>query len=852
MSRRTLQHRPLPSSDGPDAETEVEVWRLAGILFRDLARGERVKLGRALGLDLAAEIPRAPDRRVREQEAIVDACRQKLASLDVGVLQQLSQIFHGSNLPEARWIEEVFRERVRTAFDGQALSSPASSDGSDALAPFSASGETLHPSRIRKGVEQVRVQAAFSPGGMLSNALSGYESRPGQIKMARAVAKALTERLHLIVEAGTGTGKSFAYLLPAVEYAVANGRRVVVSTNTINLQEQLFFKDIPLLRRALGIDFRAAVLKGRGNYLCLRRWRSFLREGVNTDAERIFAAKILLWLRETDTGDRSEIMLDETESVRWATQLAADAQHCTAKTCRDHRVGRCFLSRARRKAEGAHILVVNHALLLADQALESKVLPEYTDLVLDEAHHLEAAATKQLGVEIQQSELLFYLALLSQPQGPGRYAGLLSRVMAALVTAGGDVLRSQVGELTQPAHDAIDASRATLQDLFLALMVFVRGATDIASAPLVGDRDIRLIPSLRETASWQAVQEAWSAVSADFGQVDKTLGHLATVLESFAHSSELVDDALADVANARQQLTEYRVNISAIVTSAEPDVVCWLYVRERGIALCSAPLEVGSLLEDQLFSQKDCVILTSATLQVGGSFRYLRERIGLDSTTYTLSVPSPFDYPEQALLCVPDDLPEPSYRTFATASLDALTDICRATGGRTLVLFTSHGALRAAHQHLSAHLRHLVVLGQGIDGPRQQLLERFKLTPGAVLLGTSSFWEGIDVVGEALTCLVIVKLPFSVPTDPVFAARSELLEDPFGEYAVPQAALRLKQGFGRLIRSTTDRGVVAILDTRLWTKRYGQTFLRSLPPAALHRCRARDLGPLIKDWLARN
>ncbi|HET7767673.1 MAG TPA: helicase C-terminal domain-containing protein, partial [Chloroflexota bacterium] len=289
----------------------------------------------------------------------------------------------------------------------------------------------------------------------------------------------------------------------------------------------------------------------------------------------------------------------------------------------------------------------------------------------------------------------------------------------------------------------------------------------------------------------------------------------------------------------------------AIVTSIDPEMVCWISVRERGITLHAAPLEVGPLLQSQLFAQKDCVVLTSATLQIGGSFRYARERIGLDDTTFTLAVPSPFDFPNQALLCVPGDLPDPTSRAFADASLEALETICQATGGRTMVLFTSHSALRAAHQYLGPRLQGLIVLGQGIDGPRQQLLERFRETPNAVLLGTSSFWEGIDVVGEALSCLVIVKLPFSVPTDPVFAARSELLDDPFSAYAVPQAALRLKQGFGRLIRSTSDRGVVAILDSRLWTKRYGETLLRSLPDATCRRCGWQELRGLIADWLAR-
>jgi DNA polymerase III subunit epsilon len=333
------------------------------------------------------------------------------------------------------------------------------------------------------------------------------------------------------------------------------------------------------------------------------------------------------------------------------------------------------------------------------------------------------------------------------------------------------------------------------------------------------------------------------------GEVERNLALLSSVLDPFRDSSELVDDALADLSTARQELTEYRVNLTAIVTRADPKTVSWLAVRDRGIKLHAAPLEVGSLLQEQLFSQKDSVILTSATLQVNGSFRYARERIGLDDTTFTLAVPSPFDYPNQALLCVPDDLADPTTRAFAVDSLEVLGAISEATRGRTLILFTSHSALRAAHQYLTQRLRGLVVLGQGLDGPRQKLLERFRETPNAVLLGTSSFWEGIDVVGDALTCLVIVKLPFAVPTDPVFAARSELLDDPFGEFAIPQTALRLKQGFGRLIRSSADRGVVVILDSRLLTKRYGQILLNSLPPATRKRCSWNELGGVVGEWL---
>jgi DNA polymerase-3 subunit epsilon/ATP-dependent DNA helicase DinG len=631
-----------------------------------------------------------------------------------------------------------------------------------------------------------------------------------------------------------------------VSYATANGRRVVVSTNTINLQEQLFGKDIPLVRKALPQEFRAAVLKGRSNYICLRRWRAFLRETLASDADRILAAKVFLWLRQTETGDRAELALDDHESARWYSSLAADALHCTPQLCRDNRTGRCFLSRARRRAEAAHVLVVNHALLLADQALESKVLPPYADLVIDEAHHLEDVATDQLGVTIDHQELAFFLTTISQQQGPGRYVGLVSRVTTVLVTAGGAPMRGEVGEITQPAHDAVDAVRSELHAFFDALGQFV---TSAGAGRLAGERDIRLVPQLRQTEAWAAVEASWQALAHEIGRAEAGLARIVDALEPYKGSSELVDDALADLAGAQREIVDARVHLSHIVSHPTDDFVCWVAVRDRGIALRAAPLEVGKLLQEQLFSEKDCIVLTSATLQIGESFRHVRERLGLDPATFSLAVPSPFDYPSQALLCVPHDLPEPSSPAFAEASVRALAAICEATRGRTLILFTSHAALRGAHEQLRRRVRGVTVIGQGLDGPRGQLLERFKTTPHCILLGTSSFWEGIDVVGDALSCLVIVKLPFSVPSDPVFAARSELLDDPFTQYAIPQAVLRLKQGFGRLIRSGTDRGVVAILDSRLFTKRYGQVFLRSLPPATLQRCATADLVPAITRWL---
>jgi DNA polymerase-3 subunit epsilon/ATP-dependent DNA helicase DinG len=681
--------------------------------------------------------------------------------------------------------------------------------------------------------------------------------RPVPSRPVRCIQVEAPSHLYLAGRGFVPTHNSIAYLFPAAIYAVANGRRVVISTNTINLQEQLYHKDIPILRQALPAPFEATVLKGRANYLCLRRWRSFIREGVQSDADRLLAAKILLWLPQTETGDRSELALDDREAFRWATSLAADALHCTPQLCRDHRAGRCFLSRARRRAEGAHLIVVNHALLLADQALESKILPEYDDLIVDETHHLEDVATRQLGANIEQQELLNSLAALSQQQGAGRYAGLVSRAHATLISAAGAPMRTAAGELTQPAHDAAEGARRTVATFFEAVAAFARGAAlggeggrgfglDRLGGP---ERDLRLTAAVREQAGWLPVKETWDGAARSLGDLQTALARIVDSLEPYTGAAEAVDDALADLTTAQRQLGEVQIALDSIVGAPTPEQVYWITWGERGLTLHAAPLDVGQLLEQHLFRHKSCVVLTSATAQVGGSFRYLRQRLGLGPGAYTLAVPSPFDYQSQALLCVPSDLPDPGERSFPEASQQALQSILQATGGRTLVLFTSHAALRAAHEFLRPRLPHLTVLGQGIDGGRQQLLERFREGEGTVLLGTSSFWEGIDVVGEALSCLVIVKLPFSVPSDPVFAARSEQFGDPFGEYALPQAVLRLKQGFGRLIRSGSDRGVVAVLDSRLWTKRYGPVFLRSLPPATQRRCSWHDLGGLIQGWL---
>ena len=849
----------------------LDLWSVATLLFPTIGRGERRRLGAALDIALPNAPPGEARAAAEEAGTVYQALVCHADTLDVRLLEEAVRLLGRTDTAEADFFQAALRRGLQRAFtaDGDALDRHAPPEGEEApsgqadptelLGEIMAPPEPLRPAGWIEPVDADDVAAVLGPGGRLASALAEYEDRAGQREMAQAVADTLNRRDHLLVEAGTGTGKSLAYLVPAVLYAVANGRRVVVSTNTINLQMQLHEKDVPLLQQTLPQPFRAAVAKGRSNYLCLRRWRGFLRDATHSKDELFFATRILFWLRETQTGDRQELALSDEELGAWA-QVSADVDSCTPQLCRYHRQGVCFLARARRQAEAAHVVIVNHALLLADIALENQVLPAYDDLIIDEAHHLEEEATDQLGLRLEQHALLGLLQRLSLKISQGRYGGLFGDIHSLLLVTGGPTLRERAAEFTQPAHDAVEKVVPLVRNLFDAVQSFAREVGEAARGngdaigqyvQRSGDRQLRLTAGNRRTEAWERVEEAWVALAEGLVVLGRAIARLHGTLADFRGASEELDEKLGDIQGAEREVGDTRANLEETIAAPQEGMIYWLEAGWRGVTLRSAPLDVGELLRQTLFATCDCVIMTSATLQVGGSFRYVLERLGLERDTSCLAVASPFDFRRQALLCVPGDLPPPFAPAYADALHAALQDICRSSGGQTLILFTSHAALRGAYMALRSALRDLTILAQGVDGPRTQLLERFRSTPRTVLLGTSSFWEGVDLLGEALTCLVIVKLPFTVPTDPIFAARSEELygDKAFMGYAVPQAVLRLKQGFGRLIRSTTDRGVVVILDSRVLTKRYGRLFLKSLPPADMRKCRRSQLGRMVAKWL---
>ena len=701
----------------------------------------------------------------------------------------------------------------------------------------------LSPQPRPRPIPVERTLAVLASARLRPEALPQFEERAEQAAMVRAVTEALNEGRRLLVEAGTGTGKSLAYLIHAACEALTNGRRVVVSTATINLQEQLTGKDLPALRSLLPDDateLRACQLKGRRNYLCLRRFAALQTAPSLDDDEARIAARILIWLTQTETGDREELRLSQTEGALWR-RLSAEGADCTASNSPFVVEGACFLQRARRRAEASHIVVVNHALLLSDIAAEGHVLPPYEHLVVDEAHHLEEEATRQFGFTCREEELADLLDRC-EALGPA-----IQNAARGLVAALGP---AQLTGVAQPLRQAVGRARPRLRELSQQLLAFLR--QHALEAP---DQEPRLLINrgMRIQPDWPNVEIAWENLHLSLHEVLALLGRLQVALSEAGEMGMLNYEMLLAEVSALFQEGQGLVNgLSAALEEDDPQRIVWLE-RDRAdgsLVVAWAPLEVDETLRSRLYADRSSVILTGATLTSRGGFGYLQERLGLEEA-HTLALGSPFDFQQAALVLVPRDMPEPTWPDYLDALGRAIIDLTRASEGRALVLFTSHASLRAAHALVREPLQRegIEVMGQGINGSPRYLVRALQSNPRCVVLGTASFWEGIDVVGEALSLLIIARLPFTVPTEPVFTARSALYDDPFTQYALPQAILRFRQGFGRLIRSKSDRGVLVVLDRRIVSKTYGSAFLDSLPACPVREAMLREMPALVQQWL---
>ncbi len=827
------------------ANPRLDTFELASLLRPGLPAYDLLSIAHHLGVLGEAPHRALPDAMLARSVflALVD----EAAKLGLDILGHVTRLTAPLDWPLKLVFAEAQRYRVRELVSSGDPAQAGAGQGPlpPLQTPILADRLALHEQRVP--LDTGTLEASLRPGGALESAIAGFEERPEQRAMLAEVARAFNDGEILLVEAGTGTGKSLAYLLPALTFSVANSQRVVVSTNTINLQDQLYHKDLPDLLAATGLPARIALIKGRNNYLCLRRWLSLLRADDLSAVERMFLIRTLLWLPRTATGDRAELRLTSGEEEAWG-KVAAIVEACSPLRCPFHREGTCFVARARGAAESAHLLIVNHSLLLADVITGNQVLPEYRYLIVDEAHHLEDEATAQLSRRVTEREAARRLSALFEAAGGP--SGLLPDVSSLLRRPGGVGPKSEeLARLIERGQGQVAAVRGGMHRLLEQLAALLHGRAKAGDGASV---TLRISQGTRAQPAWSEIDVLWSEAGRDVLALQRTLTDLVGALEESRAEDDRLEAIVGELAGQAVYWDETRAHLTGVIAETRADKVAWLSLGQVGeLGVNAAPLHVGDTLRDQLFGRRDAVVLTSATLTTEGSFRYLRGRLGL-SEAREVVVGSPFDYRASTLVYLPSDGAEPYQPGYQRLVERVVLDVGTELRGRTLVLFTSHSQLRTTYSALRDTLdaRKVILLGQRVDGSsRTRLLETFKSGQACILMGTSSFWEGIDVVGEALSCLIVARLPFAQPTDPIVEARSEQFEEPFTEYSIPQAVLRFRQGFGRLIRSKSDRGVMIVLDGRLRTRRYGRAFLESLPGCEVRLGLAAEAGVVARTWI---
>ncbi len=689
------------------------------------------------------------------------------------------------------------------------------------------------------------ITAIFEPGGALAQALGdAYEPRKQQIEMSRAVAGIQETSGTLLLEAPPGTGKSLAYLIPAIWRSEAADEQVVVATSTRALQEQLANKDMPVALQSLGLsanDVRVAVLKGRGNYLCISRLLSRLGTLEVTPGEAAFFARLIVWLESTESGDLGELPMGEQEAARWSSLSAGSEEG--HRNCSYEREGLCFSGRSRRAAQAAHIVITNHALLMADASSGGAVLGDIPHIILDEAHNLEREATDHYGRRASQAEVNELLNVLGADSEEGR-----PRVLGAGAASGrpAEGARQDIEAAGGLVAEAARSASASAGQFFRA----VNSMMGTPRSGRGGDAPIRLTPEVRETNEWRETAQAWE-------DLDATLAALSDRIDSRLRAAMQAQQGrqaqLAEIDDLVRRAAAIRGCLQTVMMSVNADEdIAWLSGgrdQRGGISVNWAPMSVAPHLKDGPFADRTSVVLSSATLTTDDSFGFIANRLGLEEPSQ-LQVRLSLGPEDAAAAMIPADVPDPNSNSYSRAIQQAIIDIADTTGGGVLALFTSHASLRETYTVINPILkeRGISVLGQGIDGAPDRLAEIARLRKGIVILGAAAFWEGVDLPGDALQALVVTRLPFDVPSDPIIAARGETYENAFSEFQIPRSLLRYKQGVGRLLRSAKDQGVIVVLDSRVLNRAYGSAFIDALPTSTVLTPTLDRLGDEIRNW----
>ena len=760
----------------------------------------------------------------------------------------LRESMHRISLNTHWALQEFLSEIVRYPEDSE-HSVPIHRGEVEATAGLTESEKMTPGERITRVLSMDTVASLFESDEVMHSVLPGYEFREQQVRMVEHVTGAFRDKSNLLFEAGTGVGKSLGYLMPAAIFSRHFGELVVVSTNTIALQEQLIAKDLPTAAALSAIDsafdtskLQFSEMKGRTNYLCRRRFRDFAgSEGLSIRDLR-FILKLMVWLNTTSTGDREEIRLTNADQRLWERVCGRSGDDCY------NREGNCFFRQARVKASGSEVLVVNHALLLANAQAGGSLLPEYKYLVIDEAHHLESEATRQFGARVARRDIFVNLDRYLDTQGP------FARIAVLALSQAGSLLSDTVSPaVVTSSRDALDLVRGGLVTWFRSLSDLIQES--LPEQKSRGSDSVRIDDRVRELPTWDLVKQQLNDVYVNANTALAQIRDLNGKLESAVDAGTIASSPwISDIGVCIQEVHDLFVFLSELVSHPQKDVVYWVTLGAAGegvTVLESAPLEVSGLLQGKLYQGLDSVVMTGATLAIQGEFDAMRDRLGIADAEGIIEQ-SPFNYKKNVLLVTPSDMPPINSPMYEQALADAVIRLAEVASGRCLVLFTSYSSMREVHRLISTRLNAsgLEIFAQGIDGSAQRVVTSFKNSKRAVLMGTNSLWEGVDIPGLQLQLVVIARLPFDVPTDPMIAARSQLFDNPFMEFSVPNAVIRFRQGFGRLIRTGDDFGSVIVLDERIVSRGYGRKFLESLPDCSRVSPKLEELDLEVGAWLS--